>query len=250
DQQGDAPGVVASYQSFTYASEDAAAAKTNVLTGAEVYPEPRSSGDPAYSNTLSLHTFNQFFPWEINQDGTAEETLNHVGRQEFGGAYTEGSFVADPNLTYYTSDSLHANTLKIAGDGGLFHLREDPAVPGNFLATNAPEFGTASGGKIIRITGAPNINPESMTLTAVTSLVNVPQSTGYFRNPLPMTDGKIIASHTAATGQAANQGTVAAPNWNYAYRLKLLQAAGATMAAGPALTNGITKTLSWWTPDA
>ncbi|HXC50179.1 MAG TPA: hypothetical protein VN634_04790 [Candidatus Limnocylindrales bacterium] len=249
DQQGDAPGVVASYQSFTYASEAANAAKTQVLAGAEVYPEPRSTQDPAYSSSTSLHTFNQFFPWEINQDGTAEETLNHVGRQEFGGAYTEGSFPADPNLTYYTSDSLHANTLKIGGDGGLFHLREDPNVPGDFLATNAPEFSTASGGKLMRITGAPSINPESMLLIAVTPTANVPQATGYFRNPLPMTDGKIIAVHTDATGAAANLGSTTAPNWNYAYRLKLLQTSGATMVAGPTLTNGITKTLSWWTPD-
>src|SRR5207248_1806650 len=102
------------------------AATTTSLPGAEVFPEPRSQSDPAYSNTLSLHTFNHFFPWEINQDGTAEETLNHVGRHELGGTYTDGSFTADSNLTYFVNPNLHANQLYIRGDGGLFHLREDP----------------------------------------------------------------------------------------------------------------------------
>ncbi len=258
DQQGDAPGTAAAYQAFTYASEDAGAAKTTSLAGAEVFPEPRTTQDPAYSSDVSLHSFNHFFPWEINEDGTAEETLNHIGRQEFGGSYTEGSFPADPNLTYYTSDSIHANTLKLSGSGGLFHLREDPTHAGDFLATFAPEFGTASGGTLMRITGAPSVNPESMLLTAVTPTgydsetphYEVPDETGYFRNPLPMTDGKLIAAHTAATGYASNLGSTEAPNWNYSFRLKLLQASGSFMAAGPALTGGIVKTLSWWTPDS
>src|SRR6185295_2452984 len=100
DQQGDAPDVVATYEAFTYASEAADAAKTTVLAGAEVFPEPRRAEDPAYSPLLATHTFNHFFPWEINQDGTAEETLNHVGRHELGGTYSDGSFVGDSNLSY------------------------------------------------------------------------------------------------------------------------------------------------------
>jgi hypothetical protein len=251
DQQGDAPATAASYQAFTYASEAADAGKTQSLAGAEVYPEPRTANDPAYSSELSVHSFNHFFPWEINEDGTAEETLNHMGRQEFGGAYTEGSFVADDNLSYYTPESYHANTLRIAGDGGLFHLREDPNAPGEFLTTNAPEFGTASGGKLLRLTAAPSINADSMVLTAVTPTSGVPASTGYFRNPLPTTDGKLLASHTAASGSATNLGSTEAPNWSYAFRIKLLQPSGGFMAAGANLTGaGITKSLTWWTPDS
>ena len=92
DQQGDAPSTAATYKAFTWASEDANAAKTTSLIGAEVFPEPRTQNDPAYSPLLATHRFNHFFPWEINQDGTAEETLNHVGRHELGGSYTDGSF--------------------------------------------------------------------------------------------------------------------------------------------------------------
>ena len=43
-----------------------------------------------------------------------------------------------------------------------------------------------------------------MVLTAVTPTdddAQVPQQTGYFRNPLPMSDGTLVAVHTPATGQ-------------------------------------------------
>ncbi|HYC01154.1 MAG TPA: hypothetical protein VEC57_18610 [Candidatus Limnocylindrales bacterium] len=250
DQQGDAPGTAATYGAFTYASEAADAPKTTSLAGAEVFPEPRTMNDPSYSAIHPPHSFNHFLPWEMNQDGTAEETLNHIGRQEIGGAYTDGSFTNDPNLSYYTPQSTHDNTLYIQGSTGLFHLREDPTSPGDFLTTHAQEFGTASGGTLMRITGAPGVNPENMILSRVTSGTDVPASTGYFRNPLPMSDGQLLAVHTAATGYATNLGTTAAPNWNYAYRIKVLESSGGFYAPVANLTGGIVKNLSWWTPDS
>jgi len=249
DQQGDAPSTAANYKAFTWASEAANAATTTSLTGAEVFPEPRTAGDPAYSSTLSPHTFNQFFPWELNQDGTAEETLNHVGRHELGGTYTDGSFTADNNLTYYVNPNLHANQLRIGGDGGLLQLREDPTHPGDFLATDAPEFSTGAAGTLMRLTGAPSVNPESMTLTAVTPTTGVPQQTGYFRNPLPMSDGTLLAVHTAAAGTLSNTGSTAAPNWNYQFRLKRLTLQSGFYAPSSTVTAGITKSITWWTPD-
>lgn len=252
DQQGDAPGTAATYGAFTWASEAADATTTTSLEGAEVFPEPRSESDPAYSPTLSRHRFNQFFPWELNEDGTAEETLNHVGRHELGGTYTDGSFVADGNLTYYVDPSLHANQTYISGDGGLFHLREDPLAPGDFLATAAPEFATGSGGTILRLTGAPSVNPEEMVLTPVTPTgddADVPGETGYFRNPLPMSDGTLVAVHTPATGTLTNEGSIEAPSWSYAYRLKRLGVQGGFYAPVEELTPGIAKSVSWWTPD-
>ncbi len=249
DQQGDAPGTVATYKSFTWASEDAGAATTTTLAGAEVFPEPRTTGDPAYSPALATHRFNHFFPWEMNQDGTAEETLNHVGRHELGGSYTDGSFVADGNLSYYVPPDLHANRFMLRGDGGLFHLREDPTRPGDFLATFAPEFGTASGGVLLRLTGAPTINADDMVLTEVTASnesADVPEDTGYFRNPLPLSDGSLVAAHTAATGPITNSGT----SWSYSYRLKKLTVQNGFAAPSANLTAGIQKSLSWWTPDS
>jgi hypothetical protein len=253
DQQGDAPSTAATYKAFTYASEAADAAKTTSLIGAEVFPEPRTQNDPAYSPALARHRFNHFFPWEMNEDGSAEETLNHIGRHEIGGSYTDGSFTADPNLSYYVSPSLHANELRITGSAGLFHLREDPLIPGDFLTTYAPEFGTASGGTLMRLTAAPSINPEEMILSAVTPTnadVEVPEQTGYYRNPLPMSDGTLVAVHTPAVDYLTNEGTTQAPDWSYVYRLKILAQQGNFFAPGTELTDGIRKNLSWWTPDS
>ena len=54
----------------------------------EVFPEPRKDRADLLAGTgLVGHDFNQFFPWQINEDGTEEETLNHVGRHELGGSY-------------------------------------------------------------------------------------------------------------------------------------------------------------------
>ena len=252
DQQGDAADVASSYGAFTWASEAADAAKTTTVAGAEVFPEPRSVNDPAYSPALSRHTFNHFFPWEINQDGTAEETVNHIGRHELGGSYTDGSFVADQNLSYYVPPQFHANQLRIGGDGGLMQLREDPTHPGDFLATDAPEFGTGAAGTLMRLTGAPSVNPDAMTLTAVTPSrhdANVPDDTGYFRNPLPLSDGALLAVHSPATDQLRNLGSTQAPNWSYQFRLKVLTKQGSFYAPSANLTAGIQKSVSWYTPD-
>jgi hypothetical protein len=253
DQQGDAPSTAAAYKAFTYSSEAADAATTTNLIGAEMFPEPRTPNDPAYSPALATHRFNHFFPWEMNEDGSAEETLNHIGRHEIGGSYTDGSFTADSNLTYYVSPTLHANRLRISGSAGLFHFREDPLIPGDFLATYAPEFGTATGGTLMRLTAAPSVNPEEMLLTAVTPTgqdAEVPEQTGYFRNPLPMSDGTLVAVHTPADDELTNQGSTQAPNWSYEYRLKVLTQQGNFFAPAANLTGGIQKSLSWWTPDA
>ncbi|HYC55987.1 MAG TPA: hypothetical protein VEL28_13715 [Candidatus Binatia bacterium] len=251
DQQGDAPSTAATYGAFTYASEAANAPKTTSLAGAEVFPEPRTMNDPAYDNSLETHSFNHFVPWEMNEDGTSEETLNHIGRHEIGGAFTEGSFKNDPNLTYFTPPDTHDNTLMIQGSTGLFHSREDPTSPGDFYVTHAQEFGTASGGTLMHITGAPSVNPENMILSRVTPGDNVPSATGYYRNPLPMSDGQLLAVHTPATGYAVNQGAVSAPDWNYDYRIKELGPTGGGFHEPIGdLTGGIVKNLSWWTPDS
>lgn len=253
DQQGDTPELANTHKAFTWASEAVDAATTKTLAGAEVFPEPRTTDDPSYAPKLSPHSFNHFFPWEINEDGTEEETLNHIGRHELSGTFTNGTFTADPNLSYITPAEFHANTFALTGTGGVFHLREDPTHPGDFLMTHAPEFATASGGVILRMTGQAGLNADAMTLTPVTTpgtVATVPNDTGYFRNPLPLSDGTIVAAHTAATDQVMNTGTVEAPAWSYAYRLKLLTAAGAYYVPGAPLTDGITKSISWWTPDA
>jgi len=246
------------YGAFTYADETLNAQKINQVRGMEFFPEPRDMNDPDYRSTVHLHTFNQFFPWELNQDGSAEETLNHIGRHEFGGTYSEGSFTADRNLTYLVPESAHLNRFYMRGDGGMLHIREDNRNPGTFYASYVPEFGTASGGAILRFNGASGSNPDQMVITPIThpecyqqpdNPTQAPNSTGHYRNPLPMSDGTLIAVHTSIVRGSRNIGTALAPRWEYEYRLKTLRQNGMYYQADTVLTQGIPADVSWWDPD-
>ena len=259
DQQADAPATMATYGGFTWADEGADAARSTVLRGAEMFPEARTLNDPAYDARWALHSFNHFLPWQIAQDGTGEETLNHVGRQELGGSYTDGSFRGDANLTYFTPESTHRNRLKIVGSAGLLHLRESPVEAGLFYATYAPEFATDGSGAILRVRAAPTVNPEDMVLEAVThpdcfrapnSAAEVPASTGRYRNPLPLSDGTVAAVYSRAPTPNRNRGTGAAPDWLYDFRLVRLRADGAYQRNGEPLTAGLRASVQWWSPDA
>ena len=252
DQQADSLAQAQENGAVTFADESAAAATTSSILGAEVYPEPRNQNDPAYDPAVSGHRFNHFFLWEVNQDGTAEETLNHIGRQEWGGTYTDGSFVDDPNLSY-ESKHVHRNTdYQLPNDGGTFQIRQDPTDPDWYYATVSREFGTGNAGTLIHFQGGEGDNPEDMQLEPVTPTVreaNVPEDTGYFRNPLPMSDGTLIAVHTSATDDLANLGSSSAPSYAYEFRLTALEPDGARMKAGGRLTEGIQRTVKWYTPD-
>ena len=252
DQQGDSPGGVDTYQPYTYADESAAAATTDSMVGQETFPEPRSESDPAYDSALEPHRFNQFFVWEVNQDGTDEETLNHVGRQEWGGTFSEGSFRDDPTLGFRAPDLRRGSTIDLPDDGGAFQVRQDPTDPAWYLATVSQEFGTGSSGVIVLIEGDPEVNPEDMRvvpLTPYTEEANVPRDTGYYRNALRLGDGTYLAVHTDATGTLQNSGSNTAPNWNFEFRIKVLEANGDRYQAGATLTAGIERTVSWWSPD-
>lgn len=237
---------------FTYASEDAAASTSTDLPGSETFPEARTTNDPTYDSRYAVHSFNQFFPWTLAQDGTGEETLNHVGRHELGGTYTQGSFVDDPALTRVLTDDLRANRNFLIGNAGVFQLREDPTHAGRYYLTFAPEFDTNGSGYLMRIDGVPGMNPQDMALTLVTPAFESDGSpahgAGYFRDPLPLSDGTIIAAHTDGSGSIANEGSDTSPSWSYAYRLRTLTGSE-PMTAGAFLTDGIQVDVTWWTPD-
>jgi hypothetical protein len=261
DQQADAdrasPGNP-TYGSFLYASEAAAAQRLPLQS--EVFPEARSDADPQnVANQVNGHTFNLFMPWQINEDGSAEETLNHVGRHEIAGTYIPPSFKNDPSLSYYSRENVYANRTYLRTDGGIFHLREDPRHAGVFFGTHAREFGTNSANQIVSLTGNPSLNGEVMVITPVTD----PATAGYtedgktpaadhsgmYRNPLPMTDGNVLAVHTSESRLEKNDGTTALPSYRYQFRIKSLVATGGTFAAGPPITPGTRKTIWYWDPD-
>jgi len=87
DQQADTDweeGYI-TYGTFNWSDESPSSVATTNQT--EVFPEPRGVRTDLLAGTgLAGHTFNQFFPWQINEDGTAEETINHVGRMNWAAA--------------------------------------------------------------------------------------------------------------------------------------------------------------------
>lgn len=245
------------YGSFTYADETIAAARLPLTR--EVFPEPRADNHPEnLSRNRSGNGFNLFMPWQINQDGTSEETVNHVGRQEFTSTYRLPLFLNDSNLTDQVKTSFFANRTYLFGaDGGIFFMREDPATPGTYWGINAREFGTDSSGQIVRFTGAPTLNAEQMVITAITDPVTRaplsgaanPAHVGLFRNPLPLTNGKLLAAHSQSSDYEANNGTRANPNYLYALRLRYLTKTGTYYEPAGFVTTGTTKNINWWDPD-
>jgi hypothetical protein len=244
DQQKDAGG----YGTFNYSDESAEA--TLLAADTEVFPESRSASDPDRKSFEELHTINQFFPWMINQDGTEVETLNHVGRHELSG-YFNRSFNTDDALNEFTPSN-GRNSAE-----NFFNIREDPTSPGTFFAVEAPEFGTHTAGGIISINGGRGVNPDSMTVKhvthpATTSVTSTPTGdhTGLYRNPLPLSNGTLVAVHTTETREDTNTGTREQPGSRYAFRLKVLTKQGDYYVPGSTLTPGIPANVSFWDPDA
>ena len=257
DQQADtdwAEGTV-TYGTFNWSDESSNSVPTTNQT--EVFPEPRSVRTDLLAGTgLAGEEFNQFFPWAIDQDGTDEETLNHIGRHEIGGSYLNAAFTNDPNIQdlYYYGGNYNTNTVD-----NFLMVREDPNTAGLFYGIDAPEFGTHSGGQIVAITGATNINAYYMRIDYLTprsthenagSPTNIPpDDTGLYRNPLMTSDGYMIAAHTAYTQYAENTGTTANPATPYDFRLKFLVFTNGFYVPGAMLTPGLTNNVSYWNPD-
>ena len=238
DQQAEG----SAFGAHNYASEAVGAAK--IAQQPETFPESRTGMTTTYGAVSGL-TYNLFTPWQMNQDGTTELSLNHIGRQELSFDFIGRSFTGDSSLSETSSTALMSNRKFIRIDGGLFHVREDPTAPGTYYAINAREFGSMTTNQIVRFNGAPTVNAEQMVITENTPAeVNSSMSGGRFRNPLPTTSGRMVASYTPRATVGA--GT---PRDQIQLRLHQLDFNANKFAVGTALTSGIVKTLSWWSPD-
>ena len=257
DQQADTDWVhgTITYGAFNWSDESSNSIATTNQT--EVFPEPRTVRTDLLAGTgLAGNVFNQFFPWMINQDGTAEETLNHVGRHELGGSYASGAFMNNPNVEdlYYFGGNYNTNTV-----GNFLMTREDPRTPGLFYGIDAPEFGSHSGGQIVSLTGATNLNAFYMKINFLTPLStrtpaadanSIPSDhSGLYRHPLMTTDGFFLAAHSSYKLSEPNLGTTAFPTTPYDFRLKFLTITNGYYAPGTPLTPGLTNRATYWSPD-
>ena len=245
DQQADA----GDYGNFNWASEAADAQRLDTV--AEVFPEPRYDTPAANGFTI-----NQFFPWMVNQDGTGEETLNHIGRHELS-RYFNLSLTGDPDLDEFIAGSPPRTNPNSAENW--LQIAEDPISPGRYIAINGPEFYSHASGQIVSIVAPPGVHADTLIVTYLT-----PQSTaivydgddppadftGHYRNPVPLSDGQLIATWAAYAGVAGNLGTRANPDPRYKFRLqRLAPGTGGFMQPAEALTSGISKSISYYDPD-
>ena len=221
DQQADADAMAgdpySEYGTFDYADESENAARLNQRV--EVFPEPRAARQDLLAGTnLEGLSFNHFFPWEINEDGTAEETLNHIGRHELH-EYFNRSFNDDASLVEFIDEiSGRANPNSILN---MFQIREDPTRAGRYFGVDAPEFGTHASGKIVSLVAEPGRPADQIDVQYVSSQ-------GLYRDPLPLANGTLLAVHT--------------PDSQFAFRIRSLN--------GEPLTNGIAANVTWWNPDS
>jgi hypothetical protein len=261
DQQADADIMYnAGYGTFNYDSEAANALKFDIYPDIEVFPEPRGSRTDLLAlpewQDFNGQTFNIFNPWMMNEDGTDLEMLNHIGRHEMGGNYFEENLSGDPNLHYFNSaEAPTDNPIR-----SMFHLHESPTTPGLFYGTEAGEFGSHASGMIVSMLAPPGTNPELVEINHITHPETrspdnnpSPEHTGLYRDPLPLSNGQVLAMHTSETDYDENIGSSAMPLSRYDYRLRLLVPHTGVYLKADTLNNltgaGIAKTVSWWSPD-
>lgn len=242
DQQADgSPGNSYIPQKFVSEAVGAAIEPPNAAHN-EIFPESRIDRPTSPYGPVRGFTFNLFQPWEMNQDGTAELTLNHLGRHELSFGYLGQSFTNDPALNENSNTAVIANTRYVRGDGGLLQLKEDPTQPGRYYAVYSREFGTVSSGTILRFNAPPTLNAEQIMLTDLTPVEGPGNSIpgGRFRDPLPLTDGSLLASHTT-------MGAVG-PGVNFQIK-EMVPGGGGMLTPGQSLTGGISRNVTWWSPD-
>jgi hypothetical protein len=238
------------YGSFNYESE-ASDSPYDLDDITEVFPEPDDCRTELLAGTgLAGHGFNHFFPWTAREDGTEVETLNHLGRHELH-SYIPSSRIDDPNVEDFYGQYARTNPDAI---GNTFQIREDPTVPGRYFMVDAPEFQSHASGQIVRIDAPPTLMAEDAVVENVThpdtgGFTPTPEHSGHYRDPLPLSNGRLLAAHSGYTGPDGGGGSPTASH--YDFRLRLLESQpGGYSSAGPAITPGISKTLSYWSPDA
>lgn len=254
DQQADSDAQGGNtYGTFNY-SDESANATINLNDRTEVFPEPRASRTDLLAGTnLEGHSFNHFLPWQILEDGTEGETINHVGRHELHG-YISRAFNDDANIIEYYGQYSRFNQNRI---NNLLQVKEDPTQAGRYYGVDAPEFTTHAAGQIVAFTAPVGLPAAQITITYVThrdtsSTSDTPSAdhSGLYRDPLPLADGTVIAAHTTETRPDSNTGSRETPASRYAFRLKrLVQGSNGHWLAGQPLTSGISETITFWDPD-
>lgn len=247
-------------ENFLSEAANAPVQSTNTI---ETFPEPNDF-DTNYCAQLGVNpdVFNFFFPWALDPDGGNEEILNHVGRHEISFATLTKSFTGDTNLinvsnlvSRVASGVISANTNPLLA---FFQITEDPRTNGLYWGVNAADIsifgGTHAAGQILTLTGGLGLNPTGMVVSCIT--ITNPAGGGLsphglYRNPLPMSDGTLVAAFTPISTQTnfgfdLNTGTASLPVARYQFRLMTLTNSTPYWTTNQFLTGGLTNVAIYW----
>ncbi|MFY0602107.1 MAG: T9SS type A sorting domain-containing protein [Cyclobacteriaceae bacterium] len=179
---------------------DADGTPYEIFPEAFVHIENGINVEPNRDPNEPLHDFNEFLPWEITENGERHQTVNHVGRHEFGGVFQHGSKMDDDNLVYNLGN-LSANAYRetVGSDAGIFQIKEDPrpGKEGTFYGVWAREFGRFSSGRVFEFALPIGANPQDMEIIDWTNedIDNRENDLGHFRNPMMLMNGTMLASY-------------------------------------------------------
>ena len=232
---------------FGFASEAPGAAQVPL---AEHFPEPLPEspqladyvhaeyGDPVPFN------FKHFFLWQVQADGSGEEIINHLGRHELVHFFHRNFNLPGNGLVDRSTPRPREQTVE-----NMLHPEEDPIRPFRYVFVDAPHFLKQSGGRLLELIAEPGVSPDALVLTPLTDPTGTfPSSPSYdgdrFRDPLPLSDGGLLASHAnpCAGNPACDDDTADAdpsplnyaPNYRFRlHRLRNLDADGWLEVAEP-----------------
>ncbi len=234
---------------FNYDGESVSSKKTSART--EVFPEPRAARTDLLAGTNLLgHSINLFLPWQMNEDGTELETLNHIGRHELN-RYFSAAIKGDPNVVEFISETSKRTNPNLINT--MHQLREDPRQAGRFFFVETPEFGAAASGMIAAIALPDKAPADGASVEYITD-PNTRELTpskpmGHYRSPTPLTDGSLVAAYTPASGEEDLTTIDGVKRSNYYFRLVTLKKDGDYWVPGKRLTDGIKKSIEYYTPD-
>lgn len=251
DQQNDADAGF-DYGTFNYSGEGPESIPTADRT--EVFPEPRYIPPPNMTGIQPL-AFNLFGPWQIFQDGTGEETVNHIGRHELQN-YFDRTFNTDPDLhEFFFDPAQRTNQHPIRN---LMQMREDPdsVHAGRYVAVDSPEFGSHAAGQIVRFEAPQGLNAADVQLEWLTPTATAefdtsdPENSGHYRNPIVLSDGRLLVVHAPEKGLDGDLGPPGEPDPKYKFRIRFLTGPIGAMAAGNALlASPISKEIYFYDPN-
>ena len=173
-------------------------------------PAPRSSPSRAPSaptcwpaRTWRATRFNQFFPWQMNQDGTELETLNHIGRHELH-RYFNRSINDDPNLREFIDDDRRAASTRTRSRQPAPDQAR-PDHPGRYYGIDAPEFYTHAAGQVMSLPGAARASPATRSPSPTSRTASTVGYTGDGQPRRPTTRGHYREPAAAVRRHAAGR---------------------------------------------